>query len=124
MKRRVTLSLSFPQRKSRAGLILDQATLNRKTYERKLVSTPRYVDKLWFYLIIREREGVRMFLDEEKVGSTKAQHESHIPTIIMISICVIRRPDPSRGFAGSIGVWRVCAIKEAAQNSTRRAKEH
>ena len=61
-----------------------------------------------------------MFPGEEKVGSIKVQHKYHIPKFM--SIAAVSRPDESRNFAGMIGIWRVCVLKEAQFTTARRTK--
>ena len=61
-----------------------------------------------------------MFPGEEKVGSIKVQHKSHIPKVTFIA--AVSRPDESRNFDGKIGIWRVCVLKEAQRTTARRTK--
>ena len=117
VQRRITPSLSLDHEKNRVDLILDQVSRDRKTF--KTGFNTIHVDEAWFYLI-RDKEKVRMFPGEEKVGSIKVQHKSHIPKVMFI--CAVSRPDPSRDFDGKIGIWRVCVIKEAQRSTARHKK--
>lgn len=86
--------------------VLDQISRNRKTFSTGLNTT--HVDEAWFCLI-RDREKVRVFPGEEKVGSTKVQRKSGIPKVMSIS--ALSRPDRSHNFDVIVGIWRVCVSK-------------
>ncbi|CAM9462542.1 unnamed protein product, partial [Choristocarpus tenellus] len=113
---RITPSLSLPH-KNRVDFILDQISLNPKTYRTHLNTI--HIDKAWFHLI-REQEIVCMFIGEDKVGSTKVQHTSRIPKVMFIS--AVLHPDPSHDFDGKIGIWQVCVAKEVQWTTVRHTK--
>ncbi|CAM9347477.1 unnamed protein product [Choristocarpus tenellus] len=82
VQRHITPSLLFSHQKIRVDFILYQISRNRKTYRTGLNTI--HINEAWFYLI-REQEMVHMFPGEDKVGSTKVQHKSHIPKVMFIS---------------------------------------
>ena len=114
-KRRIKPKLDFHHRQSRVDFVLDQVDNRRRNFKHGLNTV--HVDESWFYLI-REHEKVRMFPGEVDVGAIKLQNKSHIPKVMFI--CAVTRPNPSRGFDGKVGIWRVSVLKEAK----RRSKNH
>ena len=77
VQRRITPSLSLDDKRNRVDFILDQIRGDRKRFKTDFDTI--HVDEAWFYLI-RDKK-VRMFPGEEKVGSTKVQHNIHMPEV-------------------------------------------
>lgn len=97
--RRVIPELSFSHRKHWVVLCLDQVSPDNRMY--RICTNSTYVDETWFY-VIHDKVKVYMVSGEEKIGSIGAQHESHIPNVIFIS--VLSRPDLPHAFDGKIGI--------------------
>ncbi|CAM9647840.1 unnamed protein product [Choristocarpus tenellus] len=110
----VTPSLSYSRKKNRVCFILHQISYNCKPTG--LASTPSDRRGEWLYHI-HEREMVHMLPGEEKVGSMKVQHKSHIPKVMFIP--AVSHPNPSHFFVSKFGIWRVCVMKEAQQATVR-----
>lgn len=78
-----------------------------------------HVDESWVFFV-RDRERVCIFPDEDvpKAPRVQAQEPHYQGYFIMANA----RPDPSRGFDGKIGIWRICVMKTAQRSSKRHKR--
>lgn len=100
IRRQATPNLFFSHKKNRVNYILDQIAPDRKTFDTDVDRIQ--VDAMRFYLM-RDREKVRMFPEEEEIVSANMQLKSHIPKLMFIS--AISHPDPSWDLDGKIGIY-------------------
>ncbi|CAM9922222.1 unnamed protein product, partial [Sphacelaria rigidula] len=110
-------SLSPAQKKHRIDFICDQVDETSGEYldQENVV----HLDESWYFLL-RNKEKIRIFPGEEIPGSSRVQHKSHLPKIMVI--VANSRPDPTLDFDGKIGIWRICVMKTAERSSKRRKR--
>ena len=73
----------------------------------------------WFY-VMSDGEHPRYFPGEIVDKAPTIQHKSHIPKVM--AIVANARLDPSHGFDGKIGIWRVCGEKVTEKGSRHHQK--
>ncbi|CAM9362117.1 unnamed protein product, partial [Laminaria digitata] len=115
--RRIKPSLSPAQKKRRIDFICDQ--VDETTGEFLDQGNVVHLDESWF-ILLRNKENIRILHGEVIPGSPRVQQKSHLPKIMII--VANARPDPAHNFDGKIGIWRICVLKTAERSSKRRKR--